>query len=105
MGGPARKYFSAICWMFGRRLHDRYQVPIGHISNNYGGTSVEAWSSPAYLNNVVLQRSNILVSFFHIYLIFNVLKLLIRFMHMYVCRCMLMYAYVCLCMLMYVNVC
>lgn len=38
-------YFSAMCWMYGRRLYDQYGIPIGLISSNYGGTRVEAWSS------------------------------------------------------------
>ena len=41
--------FSALCWMYGRRLFDLYKIPIGLISTNYGGTSVEAWSSPETL--------------------------------------------------------
>ena len=32
--------------MFGRKLYDKFKVPIGLISSNYGGTPVEAWSSP-----------------------------------------------------------
>jgi sialate O-acetylesterase len=39
--------FSAVCWFFGRTIADglNNQVPLGLISNNWGGTSVEQWST------------------------------------------------------------
>lgn len=43
-------YFSAVCWFFGRQISDAlspaHEVPIGLISNNWGGTAVELWSTP-----------------------------------------------------------
>jgi len=41
--------FSAVCWFTGRDLYNKYQVPIGLISSNWGGTVIQAWSSPAAL--------------------------------------------------------
>ena len=47
--GPDWKYFSAVCWIYGRRLFDLYKIPIGLIATDWGGTCVEAWSSPEAL--------------------------------------------------------
>jgi len=41
--------FSAACWFFGKDLYDNLQVPIGLVSDNWGGTIVQAWSSPEAL--------------------------------------------------------
>lgn len=38
-------YFSSVCWFFGRNVADglNNEVPIGLISNNWGGTRIELW--------------------------------------------------------------
>uniref|UniRef100_A0ABM0GRV0 Sialate O-acetylesterase-like n=1 Tax=Saccoglossus kowalevskii TaxID=10224 RepID=A0ABM0GRV0_SACKO len=57
----AFKYFSATCWFYGRNLYDHLQYPIGLLVSSYGGTPVEAWSSPDALkvcNRTELQEAN-----------------------------------------------
>ena len=50
-GGGGFGHFSAVCWIFGREVFDALggAVPIGLISNNWGGTPVESWTTPAAL--------------------------------------------------------
>jgi sialate O-acetylesterase len=37
--------FSAVAYLFGRELHQRYRVPIGIIESAWGGTPAETWVS------------------------------------------------------------
>lgn len=41
---PKFGYFSAVCWLFGKELFEKINVPIGLVNNNWGGTQVELWS-------------------------------------------------------------
>jgi sialate O-acetylesterase len=43
LGGKAWNEFSAICWLTGREIHDALDVPVGLISSNWGGTSIQVW--------------------------------------------------------------
>ncbi|KAK6168919.1 hypothetical protein SNE40_020075 [Patella caerulea] len=49
------KYFSSVCWLFGKSLYDKKQYPIGLIATDWGGTPVEAWSSVEALSKCGLQ--------------------------------------------------
>ena len=48
IGGPGWDYMSAVCWFTYRDVYDALggSVPQGLISNNWGGTPIQHWSSP-----------------------------------------------------------
>ncbi|CAH1799067.1 unnamed protein product [Owenia fusiformis] len=48
IGGPDWKYMSAVCWLYGKNIFNGLgrKVPIGLVASDWGGTPVEAWSSP-----------------------------------------------------------
>lgn len=41
--------FSAVAYLFGRELYERYRIPVGMIEADWGGTVAEAWVSEAGL--------------------------------------------------------
>lgn len=45
LGGAAWDHFSAVCFLTARHIHDELggTVPLGLISSNWGGTSVQLW--------------------------------------------------------------
>ncbi|XP_027046270.1 sialate O-acetylesterase-like [Pocillopora damicornis] len=46
VNGGTWKYFSAVCWFYGKNLYDQFKRPLGLVATDWGGTPVEAWSSP-----------------------------------------------------------
>jgi sialate O-acetylesterase len=44
--------FSAVAYLFGRSLQQRYDVPIGLIDSSWGGTPAECWVSPTGLRTL-----------------------------------------------------
>ncbi|MBI5549086.1 MAG: hypothetical protein HY901_34815, partial [Deltaproteobacteria bacterium] len=44
--------FSAVCYFFGRALHEELGVPIGLIHSSWGGTPIEAWTSTEALATI-----------------------------------------------------
>lgn len=41
--------FSAVCWFYGRDTFLRTGVPQGLVDSSWGGTPIQAWSTPAGL--------------------------------------------------------
>ena len=44
--------FSATAYYFAKKLHDKLGVPIGIVNTSWGGTRVEAWTSPKKLRTL-----------------------------------------------------
>jgi sialate O-acetylesterase len=51
--------FSAVAYLFGRELHQRYRVPIGLIEAAWGGTPAETWVSARSLQRFPEFRESI----------------------------------------------
>lgn len=44
IGGPEWTYMSAVCWLYGRMIHQALGGrPIGLIATSWGGTQIEPW--------------------------------------------------------------
>jgi sialate O-acetylesterase len=44
IGGPDNKYMSAVCWLYGRMIHEALDGrPIGLMAATWGGTMIELW--------------------------------------------------------------
>jgi sialate O-acetylesterase len=52
IGGPSFTYMSAVCWVYGRMIHEALGGrPIGLIATSWGGTAIELWMPPAALHD------------------------------------------------------
>ena len=52
VGGPDWNYTSAVCWLYGRMIHQALDNrPIGLIATSWAGTSIEVWMPPAALHD------------------------------------------------------
>ena len=54
--------FSAVCYTFGLRLHEKLDVPIGLVEIQVGGTAVELWSSKEALEKCDQTRNTRFIS-------------------------------------------
>ena len=52
IGGPSFTYMSAVCWLYGRMIHQALGGrPIGLVATSWGGTAIEVWMSPKALQD------------------------------------------------------
>jgi sialate O-acetylesterase len=52
IGGPDWEYMSAVCWLYGRMIHQSLGGrPIGLIATSFGGTFIELWMPPKALQD------------------------------------------------------
>ena len=42
--------FSAVCWLYAKNVYEKRGVPMGLVETSWGGTNIEAWSSPDSLH-------------------------------------------------------
>ena len=51
LNGPEWVYFSAVCWLYGRMIHEALAGrPIGLIATSWGATPIEVWMPPKALH-------------------------------------------------------
>ena len=66
VGGSDWKYMSAVCWLYGRMIHEALDGrPIGLVATSWGGTAIEYWMPPKALKdcNITKYVWNILQMF------------------------------------------
>jgi len=52
LGGPEWTYMSAVCWLYGRMIHQALNGrPIGLVATSWGGTNIEDWVPPQGLED------------------------------------------------------
>ncbi len=52
VGGPDWAFMSAVCWLYGRMIHQALGGrPIGLIATSWGGTAIELWMPPKALQD------------------------------------------------------
>ena len=53
VAGPQTvRAFSAVCYHFGREVHERQNVPVGLVNASWGGTAIEPWTGESGLRPV-----------------------------------------------------
>jgi sialate O-acetylesterase len=62
VGGPDWQYMSAVCWLYGRMIHQALDGrPIGLLATSWGGTFIELWMPPQALQDCNTTNTTMLV--------------------------------------------
>jgi sialate O-acetylesterase len=62
VGGPDWVYMSAVCWLYGRMIHQALDGrPIGLIAASQGATAIELWMPPIALHGCNITNTTISV--------------------------------------------
>jgi sialate O-acetylesterase len=72
VGGPSFIYMSAVCWLYGRMIHQALGGrPIGLIATSANGTAIEFWMAPKALQdcNITTLVLSIILVFFYLFLV------------------------------------
>ena len=70
IGGPDWYYTSAVCWLYGRMIHEALGGrPIGLMTSRWGGTAIELWMPTKALQDCDIPPyvHNSRTLFFHLY--------------------------------------
>ena len=59
-GINSKESFSATGYFFARELYKKLKIPIGIIGSSWGGTRVEAWTSPKKLKQIYSENLELL---------------------------------------------
>jgi len=77
IGGPDWIYMSAVCWLYGRMIHQALgERPIGLIASSWGGTMIELWTPPKALAECNITTFVGHIRIFHVNLFIFFLNLL-----------------------------
>ena len=57
LGNKPWSYFSAVCWLYGKRLYNNLKYPIGLVASTWGGTPIEAWTDKPTLKKCGVQTT------------------------------------------------
>jgi sialate O-acetylesterase len=69
VGGKDWAYMSAVCWLYGRQIHQALGGrPIGLVATSWGGTAIEFWMPPKAIEDCNETRQ---VFYFILYYYFN----------------------------------